>query len=69
MRFIQWLFGVLNIARCNHCGRRWIGARRRRQMTAYAREECNWDVLCDDCQAYRDEYWSEMWKDYWGGLL
>jgi hypothetical protein len=67
-RFIQRILGFLNLNRCEHCGRRWCGAERRRQMTAYQQEECNWAVLCDSCQTYRDECWSEMWND-WRGLL
>ena len=38
-------------------------------MTMYENDESNWDVLCDDCQSYRDEIGRERWEKYWGGLL
>jgi hypothetical protein len=50
------------------CGR-W-DSRVRPCMTAY--EDMSRNVaprLCDDCaEEYRD-YWDEMWREYYGGLL
>lgn len=42
---------------------------RRRQNTAYDREEANWGTFCDEHQEEVDEYWKDMWKDYWSGRL
>lgn len=53
--------------RCQHCGC-W-GAERYRQNTCYVDEEHNWVTLCPPCQEANDEYWADMWSDYYSGLL
>ena len=42
---------------------------RRRQYTQYVLEGSNWVFLCDTCMEANDEYWKEMWKEYYGGVL
>jgi hypothetical protein len=54
--------------RCIGCNKRKPDAHRRRQNTAYVDDERNWKVLCDKCQEDNDEYWNEMWKDYYDML-
>ena len=44
-------------------------ATRRRQNTKYVEEESNWNTLCEDCQIKVDEYWADMWADYYSGIL
>lgn len=39
------------------------------QNTRYVNDELNFMVLCDRCQEESNEYWAEMWSDYWSGCL
>ena len=39
------------------------------QNTRFVEEERNYKVLCPKCQQEADEYWAEMWRDYWAGCL
>ena len=51
-------------APCEKSGAKW-----RRQNTNYPTDSENWKFLCDDCQNLSDEYWKDMWDDYWAGRL
>lgn len=51
---------------CQRCGK---PAYRRRQMTAYADDEMNWAILCDDCQKESHEYWKDRWDDYYSMVM
>ncbi len=42
---------------------------RRVQNTAYVQPEKNMVFLCDSCAEANEEYWNEMWREYYGGLL
>ena len=42
---------------------------RRVQNTAYVDEKKNWVFLCDTCMEANDEYWNEMWREYYGSVL
>ena len=55
--------------RCQHCDEITPDVKRRRQNTAYEKEEMNWVVLCDECHEENEAYWQERWDDYYGGLL
>lgn len=48
---------------CKNCGS-W-NSKRNRQRTAYAQEESNWLRLCPKCQKDADDYWDEMWREYY----
>ncbi len=39
------------------------------QRTMYEKEEDNWVTLCESCKEENDEYWDEMWKEYYRGCL
>ena len=52
---------------CDRCGQ--LGATRRRQNTAYNDDSMNWNTLCEDCQKNVDEYWADMWDEYYGSRL
>jgi len=41
----------------------------RRQHTAYADDNSNWVMLCDECHIENEANWDDMWRDYYGGLL
>lgn len=44
---------------CTVCG---DPGSRRRQNTAFANDEMNWQTLCDDHQEEANEYWADMWS-------
>jgi len=48
---------------CQACNK--PGAKKRRQNTAYVDDEANFSILCDDCQQQADEYWKDMWDEYY----
>ena len=54
-------------ARCQHCG--CFGAKRQHQNTAYCDEDSNYLTLCKDCQQEADNYYDELWTDYYNGCL
>jgi hypothetical protein len=56
-----------NIVKCEKCGI--LGAYLRRQNTQYLDDESNYITLCDPCQEENNEYWSDMWRDYYSGCL
>ena len=37
----------------------------RRQNTAYLDDELNWIYVCDRCNEDIEEYWKDMWEDYY----
>ena len=53
--------------KCSHCKKN--GAKKRRQNTNYPNDESNFAILCDDCQKDADEYWREMWDEYYKEVL
>lgn len=55
--------GLCNFADCFEFGKR------RRQLTQYADDHLNWDCLCCDHQDEVDEYWIDMWSDYYSRVL
>lgn len=62
-RLWNWLFGP----RCCCCGCR--GAHRQRMNTRYVNEESNWTVQCDLCMEETEDYWADMWSEYYGSRL
>lgn len=50
---------------CKACG---DPGRLRRQNTAYVEDALNWQTLCDSCQEEANEYWSEMWAQYYSEI-
>ena len=53
--------------KCQHCGKE--GAEKRRQNTAYADDEWNFAILCDECQEESHKYWQERWDDYYSEVM
>lgn len=49
--------------KCQCCGQ--AGAEKRRQFTAYAYDELNFAILCDECQEEVNEYWKDRWDEYY----
>lgn len=52
---------------CQRCKKE--GAEMRRQGSAYAEDKLNFAVLCDACQEERNEYWVDMWHEYYGAVM
>ena len=43
-----------------------INAVRYKMDCAYQDEEKNYKTLCPECQEASDEYWKQMWDEYYG---
>lgn len=39
--------------------------KRRRQMTAYCKDEMNWVFVCPTCLYDINEHWKDMWDEYY----
>lgn len=52
---------------CEKCGRG--NAITYRQHTFYQNKDDNYVTLCPICKIENDEYWDEMWKDYYSGCM
>lgn len=53
--------------KCDHCNL--LGGERYRQNTQYVEEDRNWVTLCPKCRKENDEYWSQMWSDYYSDVF
>ena len=51
------------------CGKNDDTVQRRRQRTQYVDDKENFKALCPECQKNEDEYWDEMWKDYYANCM
>ena len=65
MGLIRHIFGY-----CPQCGR-WFRytRKKRRRNTAYCEDELNWLYSCRECYEYDCDYFEELWKDYYSGIL
>lgn len=68
MKKIKTIINKL-LGRCDHCGRYFKYPKRRRMSTAYVEEEANYCVECKECFIETQEYWADMWRDYYSGRL
>ena len=50
-------------APCSHIGKI------RRQNTQYVDDERNWVFLCNECNKRNEEYWADMWREYYASVL
>lgn len=57
------VFMATDTPRCWRCQTGW-GVTRRRQNTAYSKDELNFAVLCPACHVENAEYWAERWIEY-----
>jgi hypothetical protein len=57
-----------NEKECDKCGRT-NNVITYRQRTHYINEKDNWVTLCEDCKEANDEYWDQMWDEYYKGCL
>ncbi len=52
---------------CEECGT--CNARKNRQRTYYPDDASNWTTLCPSCQEINDEYWDDMWAEYYASVM
>lgn len=45
-----------------------MNASKNRQKTAYVNSD-NTAILCPQCQEVADEYWDDMWDQYYSSML
>ena len=62
--FVEVLFGY-----CPCCGRyfRW-SVKTLHRNTRYCEEADNWLTACKKCQEEDDEYFSDLWEQYYGSI-
>lgn len=49
--------------KCRYCGK--SPAISYHQRTAYFDEESNWVVFCEEHKEENDEFWDDMWYEYY----
>ena len=54
---------------CSFCGIKSDEVVCYRQHTSYEHIEDNYVTACSLCKKQNDEYWDEMWKEYYSGVL
>jgi hypothetical protein len=71
--FLQWLHKYLKAHGVKLCdgmyGVCFRKGSKHRQNTAYNEDKRNWVFMCPRCREANHEYWKEMWKEYYGGVL
>ena len=61
---IQKLFGY-----CPCCERYFrFGVKTQRRATAYVNEDLNWLTACRVCHEDDDEYYADLWEQYYGSI-
>lgn len=53
---------------CEHCGCKTRNGHRR-QNTKFHDDSRNYLRLCDFCWDLNEEYWADMWSEYWSMVL
>ncbi len=57
------------MTKCQRCEKEGADVQRRRQNTSYADDESNFATLCNECQTEANEYWAELWAEYYSGCM
>jgi hypothetical protein len=68
-KLIASLLRLLGYRKCPDCARWRRGVSRRRQSTRYVDDELNYIVCCPACFDDVEEYWDDMWSDYYQGCM
>ena len=53
---------------CPCCDKWFRRVRTERRLTRYVDEADNWLTCCRECRDRDDEYWSDMWEQYYGSI-
>ena len=64
-KFYRWFKS--RFVRCQHC--KCFGAYYGRMNTQYVEDERNYITLCPVCWDECNEYYSELWSDYYSSVL
>lgn len=59
----------LHPSECPYCGHKSKHIGRRRRSTQYVDDNSNWFLSCRPCFEMDAKYWSELWAEYYAGLL
>lgn len=51
---------------CGYCREEKNSVKMRRQNTLYEEEDANYIESCKECFEEKEEYWADMWADYYG---
>lgn len=62
------VFMATDLPRCDRCGTVW-GVQHLRMNTMYHHDPSNWTDQCPSCMKDTDEYWRDMWADYYASVL
>jgi len=57
------------LLKCNFCGKESPDVINYHQGTAYVNDIDNYVNTCPECKIKNDEYWRDMWADYYSGCL
>lgn len=57
------------LGKCPCCGRYFVYPCREHRNTAYVDSESNYMYACKDCHEQDDEYYQELWNDYYSSRL
>ena len=55
--------------RCPLCGRYGKDIFKRRKNTEYNDEESNWVTGCGECYQAMEDYYTELWAEYYASVL
>ena len=58
-----WYAVTRHIPRCQFCGR-WFGVALVGNATCYQDQPRKW-LLCEECAGQYNDYWTDMWQEYW----
>jgi hypothetical protein len=53
---------------CNFCGTT-SEVINYHQRTFYVNDSDNWVNACPDCKMMNDDYWDDMWNEYYSGCM
>lgn len=64
-RLLRWF--IRGNTRCERCNR--FGAETYHQHTCYVDYDSNIVTLCPECREENDQYWADMWSDYYSAIM
>jgi len=66
MTLIEYIYPDLECSFCRPVNQRLLS---NHQHTMYEDKESNYVSACPYCKEINDEYWNEMWADYYGNCM
>lgn len=59
----------VSVVICPYCKREGEDIKKRRKNSAYVDDNRNYTVSCLSCYEETVEYYSDMWADFWSGVM